>query len=377
MAPARLSGPRCMTPSLPIADDRARLRDAGRFSAAILPRVSRTFAISIRWLPGPLGRSVLAAYLLCRIADTVEDDSTAPVERKAHLLDRLLQSFDDPRVADGYDAEAADIRGESAHIELLRNTSRVFVLFRSLPAASQQHVRRWVSEMVVGMKKFVQLYPRGIRIETVAEYKEYCYYVAGTVGHLLTDLWHEHRPLTIGRARYEALRAKCREFGEALQTVNILKDIAWDAEHENAIYIPGQSLRDVGSSHEELLSSVPERQAANHAVITDFITLASRDLDEALEYTLTIPRRALAIRIFCVLPLLFAHATLRDLMASRAMLRRGGQVKISRAEVKALLLMGPLLIGSNAGLRWLVTKVRQAPFTLGARVPAVQSAGAA
>ena len=359
------------------AEDRHRLKEAGRFSTAILPRVSRTFAISIKWLPGPLGRSVLAAYLLCRIADTVEDDAAADVARKAHLLDRLLESFEDPRVADAYDAEAADIQGEAAHIELLRNTSRVFVLFRSLPAASQAHVRRWVTAMVGGMKQVVQLYPRGIRIETVAEYKEYCYYVAGTVGHMLTDLWHEHRPLTIGRARYEALRAKCREFGEALQTVNILKDIAWDAEHENAIYLPGQALRALGSSHEEILSPAPERQAANHAVIADFITMASRDLDEALEYTLTIPRRALAIRVFCILPLLFAHATLRDLMASRAMLKRGGQVKISRAEVKVLLIVGPMLIWSNAGLRWLVSKVRQAPFTLGASVPVVPVAQAA
>ena len=353
-------------------DDRARLKAAERFAAAILPRVSRTFAISIRWLPGHLGRAVLGAYLLCRIADTIEDDGTTDVARKAALLDRLLTCFDDAEAADAYDGLVADIAGEPAHIDLLRHTSRVFVLFRSLPSASQGHVRRWVSEMVVGMKKFVQRYPRGIRIETLAEYKEYCYYVAGTVGHLLTDLWHEHRPLTIGMARYEALMAKCSQFGEALQTVNILKDIAWDAEHEIAIYIPGQALRAQGSSHEQLLSVA--HQGANHAVIADFIALASRDLDEALEYTLTIPRRAMAIRVFCILPLLFAHATLRDLMASRAMLRSGGQVKISRAEVQALLLMGPLLICSNAGLRWLVTKVQAKPFTFGAVVPATQPA---
>ena len=359
-----------MFPTRP--DDRARLKDAERFAATILPRVSRTFAISIKWLPGHLGRAVLGAYLLCRIADTVEDDGSTEVARKAELLDGLLRCFDDAAAADAYDALAADIAGDPAHVELLRNTSRVFVLFRSLPATSRGHVRRWVSEMVVGMKKFVQLYPRGIRIETLAEYKEYCYYVAGTVGHLLTDLWHEHRPLTIGRARYEALRAKCREFGEALQTVNILKDIAWDAEHENAIYIPGQALREHGSSHEQLLSVA--HQGANHAVIADFIALAGRDLDDALEYTLTIPRRAFAIRVFCVLPLLFAHATLRDLMTSRAMLRSGGQVKISRVEVQALLLVGPLLICSNAGLRWLVAKVQAKPFTLGMAVPASQPA---
>ena len=48
--------------------------------------------------------------------------------------------------------------------------------------------------MIGGMRKFVLLYPHGIRIQSLEEYREYCYYVAGTVGYLLTDLWHEHAP---------------------------------------------------------------------------------------------------------------------------------------------------------------------------------------
>src|SRR5215204_6417219 len=105
------------------------VRDAERFALEILPAVSRTFALSIRVLPGDLGRAVLSAYLLCRIADTVEDEPTLPA-----------------------------------------------------------------------VKKFVVLYPNGIRIQTLDEYREYCYYVAGTVGYMLTDLWHEHSP-SIGAAR--------------------------------------------------------------------------------------------------------------------------------------------------------------------------------
>ena len=54
--------------------DAARLPAAERFGREVLPAVSRTFALSIRVLPGTLGRAVLTAYLLCRIADTVEDD---------------------------------------------------------------------------------------------------------------------------------------------------------------------------------------------------------------------------------------------------------------------------------------------------------------
>jgi farnesyl-diphosphate farnesyltransferase len=217
------------------------------------------------------------------------------------------------------------------------------------------------------MRKFVGLYPRGIRIQTIAEYREYCYYVAGTVGCLLTELWHEHAP-SVGKAEFAKLWAKCQQFGEALQTVNILKDIAWDAEHENAIYIPESTLAAYGSGHTTLLS--PDHAARNRAAIATFIELAWHDLDDALGYTLMIPRRALAIRAFCVLPLLFAYATLRDLARTQVMLGAGGTVKISRAEVRSLMAAAFVALLSNRALRSLVERVKSRPFVPFAAVAA-------
>uniref|UniRef100_B8HMB9 Squalene/phytoene synthase n=1 Tax=Cyanothece sp. (strain PCC 7425 / ATCC 29141) TaxID=395961 RepID=B8HMB9_CYAP4 len=339
-------------------------RNVERFCQEILPEVSRTFALSIRFLPGNLGRAVLCAYLLCRIADTIEDDPVATVETKIFLLDLLLDCFDSPVDANAYPKEAENVQGEAAHLRLVQHTDLVFALFRTLPPSTQHHVYRWVSEMVHGMKKFVALHPQGIRIQTLPEYKEYCYYVAGTVGYLLTDLWHEHSP-SIGDGEYKVLLQRCAAFGEALQTVNILKDIAWDAEHENSIYVPQKSLLEQGSSHQLLLS--PAHLGQNHAAIKELVQLAWNDLDEALEYLLSIPKAAVPIRMFCVLPLLFAYATLRELTQTTAMLQPGGSVKISRSEVKSLILMGPLSIVSNHSLRWLITQVRQKPFILGAK----------
>src|SRR6185503_15265491 len=148
--------------------------------------------------------------------------------------------------------------------------------FFSLPKGTQRHVRHWVREMIAGMKKFVLAYPHGIRIQTLPEYKEYCYYVAGTVGYLLTDLWHEHSP-SIGKRQYAVLRERCREFAEALQTVNILKDVARDAEHENSIYIPEQLLREHGSAHATILA--PDRAQETRKALGVMTELAWRDLD--------------------------------------------------------------------------------------------------
>ena len=345
---------------MPSTDSPARLRDAEHFARKILPEVSRTFALSVKVLPGALGRSVLCAYLLCRIADTLEDDGRASPGRKAELLGEFLRCLDDASVADAFPARAADIQGDAAHVRLLRHADLVCVQFRALPPRSRDRVAHWVREMGHGMATFTLRHPRGLRIQTVEEYREYCYYVAGTVGCMLTELWREHGP-ALSPARYDALWTRSTTFGEALQTVNILKDIATDAERENSIYLPQSTLVAHGSSQDALLD--PSHTAANRAAVGEFIALAWQDLDTAFEYLLLLPRRALAIRAFCVLPLLYAYATLRELTRSDAMLQRGGTVKISRREVRSLMVAGFAALASNALLRRLVATVRTRPFT--------------
>jgi farnesyl-diphosphate farnesyltransferase len=172
----------------------------------------------------------------------------------------------------------------------------------------------------------------------------------------LTDLWYEHSG-TIDQGNYKVLLQRCEAFGQALQTVNILKDIAWDAAHENSIYVPEDALQTYGSSQKFLLD--PERLAQNRAALGSLMDLARSDLDDALAYLLTVPRFAVSIRLFCILPLLFAYATLRELDQTSAMLQPGGSVKISRREVKRLIMAGCAVVLSNRGISWLVAQVRQ------------------
>lgn len=273
----------------------------------------------------------------------------------------MLAAFNTPALAETFPQTSKRVEGDPAHVALVRRSDLVFRVWRSLPPPSAAHVRRWVEEMVHGMRKIVLAHPTGIRLRTLADYREYCYYVAGTVGYMLTDLWRSHSR-AISNGTYEALHARARAFGEALQTVNILKDVAVDAERENAIYIPDEMLREHGSSHATILSA--QHETANHAALTSLVELAWQDLDDARDYLLHVPRRALAVRLFCVLPLLYAYATLRDLTRSREMLRPGGVVKISRGEVRALMFAGLLAAGSNTAVSWLVGRVRRRPFAL-------------
>jgi farnesyl-diphosphate farnesyltransferase len=339
-----------------------RSQQANDFCREILPAVSRTFALSIRLLPGDLGNAVCSAYLICRIADTIEDEPRTSANEKAALFDSLRACFSGPDAALDFTTRAASITGDPAHVRLVGNSDLVFEAFRELPGRSRAAVEHWVGEMIAGMRKFSLAYPRGVRIQSLDEYKEYCYYVAGTVGYMLTDLWHEHSP-SIGVKQYEALRERCRAFAEALQTVNILKDVARDAEHENSIYVPEQLLRAHGSAHETLLAS--NHAAETRAALATLVQLAWQDLDQATTYLLTIPRRAASIRLFCALPLLFAYATLRDLTRNPGALVRREVVKISRSEVKSLTALSVLGVFSNRVMSWLVARTRVKPVVFG------------
>ena len=54
------------------------------YQERILPHVSRTFALTIPQLPAAVRAAVTNAYLLCRIADTIEDEPAlaAPETRR-------------------------------------------------------------------------------------------------------------------------------------------------------------------------------------------------------------------------------------------------------------------------------------------------------
>ena len=327
----------------------------------ILPKVSRTFAISILHLKGPLRTAVVASYLLCRIADTIEDDTNGGLEKRTLLFNLLKASLDDDEAVHEFGNTASVVlSGNEADLELIKKTRNVFVLHRSLNQPAQESINRWVSEMIKGMNDFVVRYPKGIHLQTIEEFHEYCYYVAGTVGHMLTDLWKIYSP-RIDDKRYQTLDKLSNAFGEGLQTVNILKDIATDVKEENAVFIPEKKLQTHGSSHKDILN--PDHLANNKVVIGDMINLARDDLDKALQYYFTLPRFEFTIKRFCILPLLFAIATLRELSNTDEMLKSDGKVKITRNEVKLLTSISPLLTCSNRMVRWLADRTSHKPLS--------------
>ncbi len=65
------------------------------YCSHVIPKVSRTFALCIQLLPPDNERAVLLAYLLCRVADPIEDTADLPVADNNTLLAHFRSCLDD------------------------------------------------------------------------------------------------------------------------------------------------------------------------------------------------------------------------------------------------------------------------------------------
>ena len=311
----------------------------------ILPKVSRTFALCIPLLPDALGHTTLLAYLLCRVADTIEDAVSLAPSTKATLLDAWSRSLDD----DGWTAAtitAAFPEPASDEERLVSNADIVLREFRRLPEAQQRAVRPWVREMCSGMAEFVQRPPGGL--VTVEDLDRYTYYVAGTVGHLLTRLFrlYDQRPSV---ERYERLEALATSFGRGLQLTNIIKDVA-DDRRRGFSFVPRQLCQLAGIRPEDLQDE--KHRAEARRVLLTLIEKAKRHLTDALAYSTALPRRLYGVRLFCLTSLYFAVRTLRLAERDRRLLDPEHKVKITRAEVYRTLAVARVITPSNTLVRW-------------------------
>jgi farnesyl-diphosphate farnesyltransferase len=313
----------------------------------MLPRVSRTFALCIRFLPPGVQYAVLVAYLLCRIADTIEDTVRLHAGDKRRLLERFALCLDEG----GLDAAVLREAFASATTDdekLTAQAGRVLREFRMLPRAQQDAIRPWVKEMCSGMARFAvdgsaQLEALG----SVEDLDTYCYYVAGTVGHLLTALFllHHGRASSGRRARLNALATS---FGLGLQLTNIIKDIADDRQRGRS-YVPRQLTRLVGIDPEQIQDAGHQDQSRE--VMELLIDKASRHLRDALDYCITLPRSQYRIRLFCLTSLYFAVRTLHRAKHDPRLLDPAHKVKITRAEVYRTVLVTHIVAPVNSLVR--------------------------
>ncbi|APX93379.1 hypothetical protein BWR19_10810 [Halomonas sp. 1513] len=312
----------------------------------LLPGVSRTFALTIPQLPAPLRPAITNAYLLCRIADTVEDSTAMAADEKDAHYRRLLAGLNDAGAAQAF-SEAllgTELVQDPLEQELIVQTPGVLRAFGELPATQQAALHDCVTTMCRGMADFERLKnPHGL--EDGSSLREYCYVAAGCVGEMLTRLFADINPY-IRDQRDELLRLSLA-FGQGLQLTNILKDV-WDDRQRSICWLP----RDVFDARGVDLSTTPDWQ--DHAGYRDgirfLVAVAHHHLRLAQDYTLRIPASEVGIRRFCSWSIGMALSTLRNI-ANNPGYTTSEQVKISRRRLRVIVATNNLSVGSDLLLR--------------------------
>ena len=307
--------------------------DARKYCEKMLPLVSRTFALGTSLLRGPLLIQVNVSYLICRIADSIEDTNCVPAIVRSNLLKRVAGDLCGHQRAE----LIADIRRTfpssqfpEDEYRLLRGTDQVMRVYDSFSEPVRQYIAKCLHEMANGMAATVdrEINNRLEGLVDTADIERYCYYVAGTVGKMLTRLFAEDR--TSIAAVKQKLAADEIAFGLGLQLTNVLKGI-FDDYHRGVVYLPKSLLAQHDLTIEKLFAD-PLRDECQ-AMVLSVVKFTRTYLDQAITYTLAIPECETDIRLFCALPILFALRTLRLAKQHPDILLRGEALKIKRLEV--------------------------------------------
>ena len=320
-----------------------------QFCRQMLPKVSRTFALNISLLRGEPYRSILTAYLFCRIIDTVEDADKLDAKIKIELLIEFYRLLKEPehrrKHLKTWVERCRRVDGNLNDIELLLKTSRVFNVFESLSESHQQQIIPSVCRMAQGMAYFQKRFGSEdlTLLENENELEEYCYFVAGCVGEMLCNLFFVELPGLSDRSM-NIMRGNAVSFGLGLQITNIAKDFLVDRKRGWS-YIPKSMITSNGLTVEEF--SQGHSLDKNLKVIQCLLNKTVGHLQDALKFTLALPRTAIRLRLFCIWPLWMAIETVAVLNNNKDLLTSEDPVKISRSTVKAILWKTPMMVWSN------------------------------
>jgi farnesyl-diphosphate farnesyltransferase len=332
------------------------------FCAALLPKVSRTFALSIEMLGPQLRASVRVAYLLCRIVDTIEDDERLSQESRKRLFDcfesSLCSEAGRPDLLQDL-SQALDL-GRGADAELCGGSGAVIRSFRHLDPREQDAIRPHVLEMSLGMREYTARADRDgkLRLRDLPDLERYCYFVAGTVGKLLTALFELRAP-GLDEERRRAISERAVSFGLGLQMVNIVKDVAGDY-HRGDCYIPQSLAQAHGLATDRILDPLLRGPAL--ATVREICEVARRHLARAREYTTLWPEQGgEEVRLFCAVPLALALATLTEVEQGGDTLRQGATPKVSRETVAEIVHSARDAVHDNRSLSQMLNRYSPQP----------------
>ncbi len=264
---------------------------AVRHVDAVVGGSGTSFFWAMRLLPRPRREAMFAVYAFCREVDDIADDEAAVALKRARL-GRWREEID--RLYAG--------RPRSPIARALAD-----------PVARYGLAREDFLALIDGMEMDAG---DAMRAPSMAELELYCARVAGAVGLLSVRVFG---------ATGETARRLALTLGEALQLVNILRDLAEDAER-GRLYLPRELLAAHGIAARDPRAVLAD--PALGAVCDDLADLARRRFAETRALLAACPRRPMRPAVV----MMTVYGRLLDRLARRGWTRLDTPVRLSTAE---------------------------------------------
>ena len=301
---------------------------------ALLRSVSRSFYLSIRFLPTRLREPVAFGYLLARTTDTVADTAHIPRLVRMETLRQLFSAIQDGSVPNAIIDLAnsfAPLQQTGAERALIEALPQTLHGLQKMRAEDRADIRDVLANITRGQMLDLQRFDSSeLRaLETAADLDEYTYLVAGSVGEFWTRLCFRYVHNFSRRSETEMV-ALGKDYGMGLQLINVLRDAGPDLR-AGRCYFPQEQLRAAGITPADILRE-PQRF---QSIYEYWIDKAEAAVAAGIQYSTAIQNRR--VRAATMLPALIGQRTL-------ALLREAGAnalqraIKVPRTEVRCMIL---------------------------------------
>jgi farnesyl-diphosphate farnesyltransferase len=312
--------------------------------AEILRSVSRSFYLSIRFLPAQLREPIALAYLLARTTDTVADTaqiSTSVRTETLKLLSNSIQGTASRDVVAEVIGSFVSLQENARERQLLESLGHHLACLEGMEHADRNDIRIVLAKITRGQMLDLQRFDNSQEIRalsTAADLDEYTYLVAGCVGEFWTQLCFRH-VFQFSRRTEDEMLALGKRYGMALQLINVLRDAGSDLR-AGRCYFPEHELNAAHLVPSQILAESKRFEP----IYRTWLDKAKAGLVSGMEYSRAIKNRR--VRAATVLPALIGARTLSLLEASGpAALQR--TVKVPRREMRAMILSLGLTLASR------------------------------
>lgn len=314
------------------------IEKALEYCRSILKNVSRSFALTIPMVEKNILVPVLVGYLEARILDNFEDEKgSKDIDNKKRIKNikeiisiiRKPDSMESKKMMKKLAESASDFISNPHYLDLTQNMDKVIAVHREMDGHAKSTISLWFGRMAEGMEKYLNK-----RIDTFEQLDEYCHYVGGTVGGLVTDLIIKNT----GKAtptQIKILRMESNNFGLFLQKVNIIRDFRQDILNNEKIFWPYQMFREQNIVPKDVLIRKNEIKAM--IILEKMISNSKKHINSVKDYIYAIPEDYPGFRNASIINFLMGVETITKIKDNPDIFYSDTPVKIDKSVAKTII----------------------------------------